>query len=104
MSEIELQVNDFGKIILFEVTVEVRNLAVKMLFNQPPTVKMVCAAVYIIFSAKRDVAEGLTGFISGVSHGETDLKRLKVGVSVPFMEEGTQIGFIDLETRTLFHA
>ena len=104
MSDINLHVNDSGQLILFEVTIEVRNLALKMLFNQPPTVEVVCEKVFSVFNESPNVALGMTDLIYGVFMDDKSLERLEVGTEVPFMDGNTQIGFLDLKTRTLFRA
>ncbi len=104
MSEIELQVNESGQIILFEVTVEVRNLAVKMLFNQPPVIAHVCQKIMLVFKDNIQVATGLAAYVSQKFPGDGDLERIPPGPDVPIMEDDAPIGFIGMATRSLFRA
>lgn len=102
MSDIQLEVNEAGTIILYEITVEVRNLAVKMLFNCPPTLGRVCKVVEAIFEQHPDVQTGMVALILSVGDNASNTV-LDVGDMIQFTEDEIPIGFIGLETRTLFH-
>lgn len=98
---IDIKVNEAGAIILFEVTVEVRNLVTKMLFNQHPTLERICEVIEDIFANHDKVKGGLVSLVLSVGDHDTILE---VDDLIYFTDGMERIGFIELKTRTLFHA
>lgn len=84
---------------LYEVTIEVRQLVVKLLFNDAPTIKDVCESIKIVFAKYEhiDIRDGMIKLLSEIS-----IDKLAVGDKIEFKETFQPIGFIDLQTRTLF--
>jgi len=91
-----------GRVIIYEITIEVRQLALKMLFPQPPTIDQICEAIEIVFANNAAVRDGMIELLLN-SSGERETT-FEVGDTIKFQEAGEPIGFIDLQTRTLFDA
>ncbi|MHA2135958.1 MAG: hypothetical protein ACW99J_19030 [Candidatus Thorarchaeota archaeon] len=101
MSEIQLVIDKVGRITLYEVTVHVRSLIVKMLFNAPPTLRHISSCISTIFADNTDVEKGILALLLSVGDNDSETV-FEVGDEVKFEEDGTPIGFVGLETRTLF--
>lgn len=85
---------------VYEITIEIRNIAVKILFRNPPAFKRICECVSIIFADHPHVEAGMTELV--MSTGD-ELTVLNVGDRVEFTEDGEGlVGFMDLQSRTLF--
>ncbi len=88
---------------LYEIVLEVRNLRVELLFNEPPTLGRICECISDLFSDHPHVEEGIISLL--LSIGDHEDRRgtvLKVGDEIKFMDDEEQIGCILLRTRTLF--
>jgi len=96
-----LQADEAGRPILYEVTVEVRNLALKMLFASPPTLQVIANCVGVVFADASHVCAGMVTLVLSLKDQMPD-DYLEVGDEIAFQEAGEQIGFITLQTRTLF--
>lgn len=100
-----MEVDEVGRIILYEVTIQVRALCVRMLFNSSPTLGQICDIVSHIFANNQEVELGILNLL--LSIGDDEDRRnttFKVGDDVKFVEDSQEIGFINLQTRTLFDA
>ncbi len=89
--------------ILYEVTVQVQQLCVKILFNNIPTLGHVCDAMCQIFANEQRVQHGMIELVLSVGDDNRDAK-LKIGDEIRFVDAGVPIGHIELQTRTLFDA
>ena len=87
-------------VVLFEVTVEVRNLCVKLLFKSPPSMGRVCECIECIFSSHEYVKTNLVNMVLSVV--DTEDETLGVDDTRQFREGGEIIGYIGMATRTLF--
>jgi hypothetical protein len=101
MSEIQIAIDEAGRITLYEITVHVRALIVKMLFNAPPTLKRICDCISTIFANNIEVEQGILALMLSVGDNGPETV-FEVGDEIKFEQDGTSIGFIGLETRTLF--
>lgn len=100
----DLQVVD-NKIVLYEITIEVRNLVLKMLFNDSPTLGRICECVGMVFADNQEVHHGMVELLLSIGDdSDRSATTFQVGDEIKFMEESQQIGFVGLETRTLFEA
>ena len=103
MPDMPIDIDEAGRIKLFEITVEVHSLIVKLLFNQPPTIQRVCDAISTVFAGHVDVEQGIIALLLSLSDNAGSTV-LEVGDEIKFEEDETPIGFIGLETRTLFES
>ena len=91
--------------ILYEVTIEVQPLMVRILFNAPPTVQRLCEAVETVFAEHTNAKDGLLELILSVGDQEEwKAQVLNVGDVVNFSNDDGPIGQMDVQTRTLFDA
>ena len=89
--------------ILFEVTIQVRNLVTKLLFPQEPSLGSICRVVEQVFADNEKIADGMVSLILSVGDGELGKDTvLEVGDEITFSDDTGQIGFLDVQTRTLF--
>ena len=91
--------------IVYEVTIQVRSLCAKMLFSEKPTLGRICECVSIIFADNEHIEHGMIELLLSIGddedrHGTT----FEIGDQVNFTEDDLPIGYMDLKTRTLFHA
>ncbi len=91
--------------ILYEITIQVRQFCVKILFNDIPTIGSICDAVSQIFANELHVQKGMLELVLSVGD-DTDRRatKLEIGDEVRFTEDDQPIGLMDLQTRTLFNA
>jgi len=87
--------------ILYEVTVQVQQLCVKILFNNIPTLGHVCDAICQIFADQQCVQHGMIELVLSVGDNSRDTK-LEIGDEIRFTDDTGPIGYMDLQTRTLF--
>lgn len=88
---------------LYEIVLEVRNLRVELLFNEPPTIGRICECISELFSDHAKVEEGIISLLLSV--GDDKDRRatvFEVGDEIQFMDDEERIGCIFLRTRTLF--
>ncbi len=85
--------------VVYESTVQVKNLILKMLFDKPPTLKRICDCVDVVFADNEDVAAGMIALVLSV--GDQGMV-MEIQDQINFFEDDIPIGFIDLQTRTLF--
>lgn len=89
--------------IVYEITIEVRNLCVRILFREPPTLGHICHCISTIFADHVQVEEGMIELL--LSIGDDDDRRaitFEVGDRVNFTEDDETIGYMELQSRTLF--
>lgn len=91
--------------IIHEVTIEVKQLCVRMLFTGPPSIERICTTIETIFADHTAAKDGLIEIILSVGDQE-DWKAqvLNVGDKVTFSDDDGPMGFMDVQTRTLFDA
>ena len=100
-----MEVDEIGRVILYEVTIQVRGLCVRMLFNASPTLGRICDCVSNIFANNQEIELGILNLL--LSIGDDEDRRattFKVGDDIKFVENDQQIGYVNLQTRTLFDA
>lgn len=90
--------------ILNEITIEIRNLCVKILFDRPPTIGRICECIGDIFTQHPNVERGIIALLLSV--GDDKDRRelvLKIGDRIDFSEDDKPIGYMDMQSRTLFY-
>lgn len=88
---------------LYEIVLEVRNLRVELLFNEPPTIGRICECISDLFSDHAKVEEGIISLLLSIGdHEDRRATVFEVGDEIAFMDDKEQIGCILLRTRTLF--
>ena len=90
-------------VIVYEITIEVRNFCVRILFRKPPTLGRICECINTIFEGHTQVKEGMIELL--LSIGDDEDRRahtFEVGDRVNFSENNEPIGFMELQTRKLF--
>ena len=88
---------------VYEITIEVRNLCVRILFRKPPTLGRICECISTIFADHVQVEEGMIELL--LSIGDDEDRRaitFEVGDRVNFTENNESIGYMELQSRTLF--
>lgn len=89
--------------IVYEITIEVRNLCVRILFREPPMLGRICECISTIFADHVQVEEGMIELL--LSIGDDEDRRytpFEVGDRVNFTEDDKSIGYMELQSRTLF--
>lgn len=98
-----------AQVVFYEVSVQVRALCLKMIFDKPPTLKRICECISEVFANNEHVATDMAALVLSVGDGNLGHDMvLDEGDQINFYEDGEDgpvpIGYIDLQTRTLFDA
>lgn len=89
--------------IVYEVTITVKQLCVRMLFKGPPSVERIIDTVKVIFADHQPAQDGIIELILSVGDQEEWKKQvLNEGDVVHFSQDDEPIGQMDVQTRTLF--
>ena len=96
-----LDVNKDGHFILYEMTINVYAVSLKILFPAPPSLTRVCECISEVFASNQSVAEGMSTLVFKAG-GEDGKRKFCVGDEIKFQEGDKIIGHMELQTRTLF--
>lgn len=84
---------------IFEATINVQNLCVRILFDDMPSIRNIVDATKIIFESNVEVSTGLTEILANLIDQETSLY---IGGDLTILKDGESVGSLSLQTRTLF--
>lgn len=84
---------------VYEATINVNQLCVRLLFNDTPSLLDVIDAIEIIFHTHDDVREGLKNILTTIQDDEPGFQ---AGDEIIFTENDVRTGSLVLQTRTLF--
>lgn len=88
---------------VYEITIEVQHLCVRILFTNPPTIGHICECINIIFADHTHVENGIIELLLSIGDdGNRRAITFEVGDRVNFIENDQPIGFLELQSRTLF--
>ena len=84
---------------IFEATINVQNLCVRILFDEMPSVRNVIDAIQIIFESNVELSIDLTELLTNLISQDTVFQ---VGEDLTIFKDGESVGSLSLQTRTLF--
>lgn len=91
--------------ILYEVTIQVNALCIKMLLDDVPTLGRICECISIMFADNTEIETGVISLLLSIGDDE-DRHNTKflAGDEIRFTEDDKVIGHMDIQTRTVFSA